>query len=504
MARLERNIFANLSGVAWSAIIGVLCIPLYIKLMGAEAFGLVGLFLTLQSIFVILDLGIGATLCREIARLTAEGGNAQEQRDLVFTLQTLYWLIALVVGAAIFLLAPSIARQWVRPQSLSISEVTSCIKMMGAAIALQFPFAFYQGGLLGLQRQWQLNAVSSSAATLRALGTLLALRLISPTPEVFFALQIAASAVGTGAVAVALWRGLPLSAESKLLFRPELIRRVWRFSAAYAANSVANLGLFQADKIILSRLLSLEMFGYYALAKGVASGLYAAIVAVVGALFPRFSSLVARGAEAELSRTYHRGCQVMSVLLMPVAVMVAIFSREALMVWTGDPAIVENVHLILIFLVSGMLLYGLTQPLYYLQVAHGWWRLISRANLMLLLVIIPLYLLMANRFGGPGAASVSLVLNACYLFILPFMHRHFLKGQQWRWLFGDVCLPMAGVLIIAVTAYWLLPARLSRFEILAYLSAVWLLAVAAAAALASQIRGLLLMQLRPKTQSVVA
>jgi O-antigen/teichoic acid export membrane protein len=498
MGKLESNVFANMSGTAWSAALGVLCVPLYIKLMGAEAFGLVGIFITLQSIFVVLDLGISATLCREVARLAADGGGdaAAEQRDLVFTLQAVYWLIALAVGAAVFLLAPFIARHWLRPQSFSVGEVTTCIKMMGAAMALQFPFAFYQGGLLGLQRQWLLNAVSASMATLRSLGTLLALSLVSPTPELFFGWQMAAGAAGTAAVAAALWRGLPAAGVGRTRFRPELLGRVWRFSAAYAANSVANLGLFQGGKIILSSLLSLEMFGYYALAQAIAGGFYAVIIAVDGAIYPQFSGLVARGDEAGLARAYHRGAQVMSVLLMPAAITAAIFSREALTMWTGDPAIVENAHLILKLLVCGMLLYGLTQPLYYLQVAHGRWRLISAINLVLLLGMIPMYVLIARSYGGPGAASVWLLLNVCYMFTLPLLHRRFMRGQQWRWLFEDVCLPLAGVLAVGATGYWLLPAGLTRVEILAYLGAVVLSAAAAAAALAPQIRGALLAQLR--------
>jgi len=61
VGRLERNTFANLFGAAWSAAVGVLCVPVYLKLLGAEGYGLVGLFVTLQSVFVVLDLGIGAT-----------------------------------------------------------------------------------------------------------------------------------------------------------------------------------------------------------------------------------------------------------------------------------------------------------------------------------------------------------------------------------------------------------------------------------------------------------
>ncbi|KOR31756.1 hypothetical protein TI05_11605 [Achromatium sp. WMS3] len=34
-------------------------IPLYIKFLGIESFGLIGFFTTLQSIFALLDLGLG-------------------------------------------------------------------------------------------------------------------------------------------------------------------------------------------------------------------------------------------------------------------------------------------------------------------------------------------------------------------------------------------------------------------------------------------------------------
>ncbi|HZG54338.1 MAG TPA: oligosaccharide flippase family protein [Pyrinomonadaceae bacterium] len=496
MGQLERNTFASLISTVWSISLGVVCIPLYINLIGIEAFGLTGIFLTLQSIFVIFDLGIAATLNREIARLSAEDKNGQEQRDLVFTLQLIYWLIALLIGATVFALAPVIARRWVTLQSLSIETVKTCLRMMGVGMALQFPFTFYQSGLLGLQRQLLLNSLMVTLATMRGLGILLALWLISPTAEMFFAGQIATSVVGTGTAAILLWRSLPAPAESVSGFKFELIHRVWRFSASYAANSFANLGLLQGDKIILSALLPLNLFGYYTLAQSLTNGLYAIIIAINGAIFPKFSELVTRGGDEELSYIYHRGCQLMSVILMPVAIIMAIFSREVLMLWTGDPVIVEQTRHLLSLLVAGMLLHGLYQIPYYLQVAYGWWRLISTTNLLLLVSIIPLNVVLIKSYKGYGAGAVWVLLNLCYLITVPIMHRRFLRGQQGRWFLEDVCLPLSGALIVCGIAYWLIPKQLSPLETLACLSAAGLLAVVATAALASQIRPTIVAHLR--------
>lgn len=504
MGRLERNTFANLFGATWSAVIGVLCVPLYVRLLGAESFGLVGLFVALQSIFVVLDLGIGATLSRELARLDARDGDARTQRDLVYTLQAVYWLMALLVGATVFALAPAVARHWVKPQLLSAEAVTNCVRLMGVAMAMQFPFAFYQGGLFGLQRQAHFNALAAAVATLRAAGTLLALRFVSPAPETFFAVQIAAAVAGTGAAALLLWRCLPAYVGGTSGFRPELIRRVWRFGAAYAANAFANMGLFQGDKIILSTVLPLEMFGYYALAQGVASGMYAVIVSVDGAVFPQLSALVARGGGAELSEVYHRGSQLMAVLLAPIAVVAAIFPRELLLAWTGNAAVVENASLVLSLLVAGMLLHGVVQAPYFLQIAHGWWRLILRTNFLLLLAVVPLNILMARAYGGPGAALVWVFLNVCYLLTLPLAHRRFLKGEHGRWLFEDVFLPVAGALCAGAAARWLMPSSLSRVEALACLCAVGALTAAAAVSLAPRVRAPLFALLRRGAEPFVA
>ena len=472
--------------------------------MGAEAFGLVGLFVMLQSIFVVLDLGVGATLSRELARLDAQEGDARTQRDLAYTLQAVYWLMALLAGATVFALAPAVARHWVNPQSLSVEAVTTCVRLIGAAMALQFPFAFYRGGLFGLQRQVLFNALAAAAATLRAAGTLLALRFVSQAPETFFAVQIAAGAAGTGAAALLLWRCLPASGGGPSRFRPELLRRVWRFGAAYAANAVANMGLLQGDKIILSTLLPLEMFGYYALAHGVASGMYAVIIAVGGAVFPQLAGLVARGGGAELSEVYHRGSQWMAVLLAPVAVVAALFPREVLSVWTGDAAVVVNASLVLSLLVAGMLLHGLVQVPYFLQIAHGWWRLILWTNLLLLLAVLPLNILMARAYGGPGAALVWVFVNVCYLLTLPLAHRRFLRGEQGRWFLEDVFLPLAGALCAGAAARWLMPPRLTRVEALAYLCAAGAVAAAAAVSLAPRVRAPLLALLRREAEPFVA
>ncbi len=71
MSQLKRNIIANFAGKAWTALISLAFIPLYISFIGIEGYGLVGVYLALFAVFSLLDLGLGTTLNRELASLSA-------------------------------------------------------------------------------------------------------------------------------------------------------------------------------------------------------------------------------------------------------------------------------------------------------------------------------------------------------------------------------------------------------------------------------------------------
>lgn len=184
-------------------------IPLYIKFMGIEAYGLVGIFATLQALFSLLDMGLGATVNREMARLSVLPGKAQEMHDLVRSLELIYWLIALVIGVAVMLLAPYIAHDWVNPGRLSPDLIQHAVMLIGLAMALQWPVSFYSGGLMGLQRQVLLNVLNIGVGTFRGFGAVLVLWLVSPTIFAFLIWQMLVSALNVALAGFFLQRSLP-------------------------------------------------------------------------------------------------------------------------------------------------------------------------------------------------------------------------------------------------------------------------------------------------------
>jgi len=144
---LKRNIVANFIGNSWATVMSLAFIPLYIHFMGIEAYGLVGFFLVLQATFCLLDMGLSATLSREMARLSVQPEKAQEMRNLARTLEIIYWAIAVVIGVVVITFASTITHRWLHAGQLATGTIEQAIVLMGLALSLQWPFSLYSGGL---------------------------------------------------------------------------------------------------------------------------------------------------------------------------------------------------------------------------------------------------------------------------------------------------------------------------------------------------------------------
>lgn len=492
MSLLKRNLVANCAGAGATALIAVILIPLYIKFLGIEAWGLIGIFVSLQSVCALLDLGLSTTLNREVARLSVLQDKEQEIRNLVRTLELIYWAVAAVIGLSVFALAPLIANHWVKASGLSPETIRQAIQIMGLAISFQWPFGLYSGGLLGLQRQVLLSGINVSVATLRGAGAVIVLWKLSPTLQAFFLWQAGVGLLQTALAGWFLWRSLSHT-QAGASFQSELLRATWRFAAGMSGITVMSVILTQMDKIILSRLLSLEMFGYYILAGALAASIYLLVVPVFSALYPRFTQLVSLGDEAGLKQLYHHSCQLMSVLILPGSVVAALFSRQIILLWTGNPTTVANTHPVFSVLVIGTALHGLMHLPYALQLAHGWTKLAFYINVVAVVILAPSLTLAAAAYGAIGAAFIWAILNSGFVVVgIQLMHRRLLRGEQWRWYVQDVGLPLAVSLGTALLAWILVPTDGPPFLQLIVLAAATIF-VAGSTALATPVTRLALL-----------
>ena len=494
MNTVKRNLAANLIGGLWSSALSLLFIPTYLRYLGVEAYGLIGFYATLQAIFGLFDLGLGATLNRTIARLSADPQSQQQQADLLRTFELIYHSIAFTLGLLMFFGAPVIAHRWVHVQTLPLQQVTTAIRLMAVVSAFQFPFALYQAGLLGLQRHVLLNIITIVCATLRGAGAVLILMFVSRSIVGFFAWQVLITAVQTTVMFVLIWSILGRLAQAQ--FSWKILHGEWRFAASISANSLVGAFITQADKVTLSGIAPLKELGYYSVAATVAAALWFIILPVNTAVYPRFAQLLAVKDEPAVADVFHKACQTVALLVLPAGVTLALFAHAVVEVWTGNPITADHAGLIVPLLVTGTTLYGLSSVPAYLQFAAGWPQLTLYTNIVCAVILVPATVYAVGVFGAPGAALVWLLVNGAYFVPATLMFRRIIPAERRRWYVRDLGLPLTVATAAGLLARVLEPAHLDRALTAAYIIASGVFVFAAVFAVIPDVRTIVVSRLR--------
>ena len=417
---------------------GIAFIPLYIKYLGIEAYGLIGFYVLMQAWLVLFDMGITQTLNREMARFSAGAHTSQSINDLLRSLEIVTFLLALCIFVIVWISSNYISTSWLSVKQLTLPEVSSAITLVGLVIALRLIEGIYKGCLLGLQKQVAVNIVNIIIATLRFAGAVGVLAWYVANIEIFFIWQAFTSVISIILFVYLTYQSLP-KPKKLAKFSSNAIKQIWHFSGGMIWISFLALLLTNVDKVILSRLITLEDYGYYTLATVLAGGIALIGIPITQAIYPRLVECVTQNKQDELTKLYHQGAQLISCLVAPLAIMLVFFGQDIIYLWSGNSILASNTAPILLPLVIGTFLNCLVWMPYQVQLAYGWTGFAIKVNTIAVLILVPAILLIVPQYGAQGAAWVWAILNAGYITIaMHFMHKRLLKKEKWKWYLNDV------------------------------------------------------------------
>ena len=454
----------------------MLVTPIVAHLLGPSAYGLVGFFGTIYLFVGFLDQAISPALTRELARSADQPNSAKSLRYLLRTLEVMAGTTAILIGATLAIGAPVIARYWLSNSGLPESELIGSIRLMGLALACQWPTSLYAGGFVGLQRQELLVAVRVCVTTLQSFGAVLLLAKVAASPNLFFGWMAITSAAMSITLGIWLWRIMPPGKE-RPRFELAILRTVRRFGAGNLAIGLIAALLMQSGGLAVAKYCAMDQLAAYTLALNLA-GQVSTILSqpVASTLMPHFANLMERHSMAQLAREYHRWSQAMVMLVLPVTGTLIVFPRPLLQFWLGaSSSFVDPVSALLPWIALGTLFNTLMVPPYFLQIAHGWTKLSVIKNIIALAIVLPVLAIGVPRYGPITAAVCWIGLNLGYYLIeVPLMHRRLLPGELWAWWGRDTLLPMVVVALVYAAAAALIPRNLPY-------SAMMVIAVAIAA-----------------------
>jgi O-antigen/teichoic acid export membrane protein len=321
-----RGGFSLIVGTAASTVIGALVVIVIARLLGPSGYGLYTLAFVIPPLFASAsDLGLTSAITRYAASLRSQnqfGRAASIIRSVLVTTS--------VTGLLAFLVAFGLANQiaaWLQRSDIGVLVAVGAI-----TILFQELYNVAYGGLVGMDRMGQSAIILVLRDIVRLiLSTILIIVgfgvLGAVSGQVFG--WTAACALGI-ALLLSSRRTLKLKArvsDSKVGLRSDL-PTMMRYSLPLYMSSLITTGLSQYQLVVLAIFTTNAEIGNFTATVNFAALITVFASPITTALFPAFSKLELKTRSAELKLMYRQAVKYVTLVILPVAVLVAVLSRD--------------------------------------------------------------------------------------------------------------------------------------------------------------------------------
>jgi len=392
---------------ALSSLITLISLPLAVRYLGAERYGVWATVVSIAVWVNLLDLGIGHTLTNFISRAYAHADRQEAARALTNA-------VAVTTSAATLAGCGFIAL-WLRLDWTAIfnagvtldQQVRWTVLIAGLLVLLGLPLNLAAKVFAGYQELHTYNRSIALAAACSLAGLALGVGLRVSMPLLFLLSYGSITAVALGTMTWLVVRHKPwLRPKVTYLSRPttlELLGSGWSFLLINAAAIV----VFSSDNIIVSHFLGAAEVTPYSITWRVV-GIGAVLQTLVfPALWPAYAEAQARQDAAWIRRTFAMAMRVTVALSLGWALLLIGFGRIAIRIWAGAAA-VPPLSLLLAMAIWSVIA-GFTTAQSCLLGALNRTRVQAVASALAAVVNIALSILLVTRLGSLGVILGTII-----------------------------------------------------------------------------------------------
>ena len=241
---------------------------------------------------------------------------------------------------------------------------------------------------------------------------------------------------------------------------------------------------------MLTSVLSLSAFALYSLAYTIASAVRMLAQPIDQAVFPRLTQLHHVGDSAGLATLYHKATQYTigvdgECWSISVSSSAVTSSRSGCATLRSPARPTRCSQLCVI----GMVLNGIMNGPYFMQMAAGWTELLVKVNAVMVVLFLPLIVILTLQAGIVGAAVAWVLLNIAYLVsVVRLMHRRLLIGEMRDWYVKDLLLPISAGAAAALLYRAVVPTPTAALPMLVFLGAALVSILVASCLAADRVR----------------
>jgi len=413
---LARNTIWNLVGQGAPLLVALFAIPLLIKGLGTGRFGVLTLAWAVVGYFSLFDLGLG----RALTKLVAEKLGAEQTEDiprLIWTALALMGVLGIIGALAAASISPWMVHDILKiPQALQ-DETLSAFYLL----ALSIPVVISAIGLRGVLEAHQRFDLANKVRIPLGIFTFLGPLIVLPFSNNLFPVVAVLVVMRFLAWGVNLFLCLRLVPALRHNIKPQraMIRPLISFGSWMTVTNIVGPLMVYLDRFLIGALISVTAVAYYATPYEVVTKLWLISGALIGVLFPAFSTILAQD-RARTARLFGRGINYIFLALFPLALIIVTLAHEGMTLWLGAE-FADNSAFVLQWLAVGVFINSIAQIPFALVQGAGRPDLTAKMHI----VELPFYLLalwwLLGVYGIKGAAIAWVVrvgIDALILFVM--------------------------------------------------------------------------------------
>jgi O-antigen/teichoic acid export membrane protein len=411
---LARNTVWNLLGQIAPMSVALFAIPMLIRHIGTDRFGILTIAWMVVGYFSLFDLGLGRAMTNLVAQ--SLGGNRQNELPaIVWTANGVMAVMGIVGAFALAAVSPLLTYSVLKiPPSLQ-AETLHSLLLLSASVPLVISTAGFRGILEAQQKFALLNIAKIPMGVATYLAPVAVLPFTNSLTALIGALVIARIIFLVAFIGLAL-REMP-ALRHKFAFDRALLRPLFSFGGWMTVSNIVSPLMVYVDRFLIGSLLSITAVAYYATPYEVTTKLLIVPGALVGVLFPAFSTAMAsdrlRGA-----MLYRRAVKYVGLFLFPLSFILIVFGQNLLQLWLGHEFAVHSTRVLQILSI-GVFANGLAFIPFALIQGTGRADITGKLHLLELPFYLATVWVLTKHFGIEGTAiawTLRMIADVILLF----------------------------------------------------------------------------------------
>jgi O-antigen/teichoic acid export membrane protein len=401
---VARNFVFRYLALGVEVVLGIFLLPFNVKHLGTSAYGLLALTASVTAYFSMLDLGYGLAQEKYAAHYRALR-DPQSINSIVSTLFFVFTGIGILTFAITVLIAYNLSHFF----NLSADqeyEARRVLLVMGAFVALNFPFSVFGGIVNGFLRNYINGLIAIVTSVAAAIVNVIVLSRGLGLLDLVIAVYLVRG--------LSLWfyrrnayKVFPALRIRPRYFQRDQLKALTSFSIFMLVLDVANKINYSTDALVIGAFMSASAVAVWTVGQRLIETVQKFTNQLNSSLFPVVVDSATSGRDLRLQQILIQGTRLSLAMVVPLGIILSVVAKPLVDAWVG-PQFEGSVRVIQILAAVVIIRVGNATATTLLKGVDRH-KLLAALNTLMSLLNLALSIALVHKYGLIGVAVGTLI-----------------------------------------------------------------------------------------------